>query len=281
VATPAAAAERQTIVIRPQRRLAGRGLRELWTYRELAYFFIWRDLKVRYKQTLLGASWAILQPFLLMVVFSVFLGHLAKLPSNDLPYPVFSFAALVPWTLYSAGLASAADSMVGNAAIVTKVYFPRLLLPLAAVVVPLVDFVIALAFLGLMLVYYGVSPSIGLLALPGFTAIAIVTALGVGSLLTALNVRYRDFRYVIPFLLQFWLFATPVAYAANLIPERWRVIYGVNPMASVVEGFRWALLGTDPPAVGTVLVSVAVAVVALLVGVGHFRRTERTFADIM
>lgn len=281
MAIEAPATDRVSVVIRPPQGLLGGGFKGLWPFRELAYFFVWRDLKVRYKQTVLGAFWAVLQPFLLMVVFSLFFGRLAKLPSSGLPYPVFSFAALVPWTLFSTGMSTAADSMVGNAQLVAKVYFPRLLLPLAAVAVPLVDFGIAMVFLGGMLVFYGVSPSIGLVAIPALVVLALLTAFGVGCLLTALNVRYRDFRYVIPLLIQLWLFATPVAYSAELVPANFRVLYGLNPMVSVAEGFRWALLGTAPPALGTVCASVAVALSLAVIGVAYFTRAEHSFADLI
>jgi lipopolysaccharide transport system permease protein len=272
---------RATVVIRPARGAFGRNVRELWPYRELAYFLVWRDVKVRYKQTVLGAAWAIIQPLLLMVVFSVFLGHFAKLPSNDLPYPIFSYAALVPWTLFASALAAASDSMVGNSNLVSKVYFPRLVLPIAGVLAPLVDFCIAFLMLGVLMVWYGVAPTRAVVVLPLLVVLALTTALGVGIWLASLNVRYRDFKYVVPFLSQFWLFATPVAYATTLIPRQWWVLYGLNPMASVVEGFRWALLNTAAPPLGMLAVSGGVAGAALLSGLLYFQRVERTFADLI
>ncbi len=220
-------------------------LRELWAYRELLYFLIWRDVKVRYKQTALGAAWAIIQPFFTMIVFSLFFGSLAKVPSDGIPYPIFSYAALVPWTFFANGLNQSANSLVGSANLIKKVYFPRLAMPLAAVLSGVVDFALAFVVLLGLMAWFGVAPTGHVIWLPAFLVLALVSALGVGLWLAALNVQFRDVRYVVPFLTQFWLFATPIAYPSSLLPEPWRSLYGLNPMAGVVEGFRWALLGLD------------------------------------
>ncbi|MGQ9569001.1 MAG: ABC transporter permease [Anaerolineae bacterium] len=255
-------------------------LRELWEYRELLYFLTWRDIRVRYKQTVLGAAWAIIQPFFTMVVFSLFFGRLAKVPSDGVPYPIFSYAALLPWNYFAGSLSGAGNSLVGSANLIRRVYFPRLVIPLSSVLAGLVDFAIAFLVLLGMMVYFGVRPTTGALLLPGFLLLALVTALGVGLWLSALNVKYRDVRYVIPFLTQFWMFATPVAYPSSLLGEPWRTLYGLNPMVGVVEGFRWALLGTQPPST-MVGVSALVAVVLLVSGAFYFRQVERTFADVI
>ena len=255
-------------------------LRELWEYRELLYFLVWRDIKVRYKQTVLGAAWAIIQPFFTMVVFSVFFGRLAKLPSDGVPYPVFTYCALVPWTYFATALTMSSNSLVDHARLITKVYFPRLLVPAASVLAGLVDLGIAAIVLVGMLLYYGIAPGAAVIFLPVFVLLAAATALAVGLWLSALNVQYRDVRYTIPFLVQFWLFITPVAYSSSLVPPRWRALYGLNPMTGVVEGFRWALLGkAEPP--GTLLLASAFSVAALLLGgLFYFRRMERRFADV-
>jgi lipopolysaccharide transport system permease protein len=256
-------------------------LGELWAYRELLYFLIWRDVKVRYKQTALGAAWAIIQPFSTMVVFSLFFGKFAKMPSDGIPYPIFSYAALVPWTFFSTGLAQSSNSLVGSSKLITKVYFPRLVIPLATVLAGVVDFLLALLVLLGMMLYYQIQPTINVLWLPLFLLLAVVTSLGVGLWLSSLNVKYRDVRYVVPFITQFWLFATPIAYPSSLLHEPWRTIYGLNPMVGVVEGFRWALLGTRISAWSIVLVSALVALVVLITGAFYFRRMEKTFADIV
>jgi lipopolysaccharide transport system permease protein len=268
------------IVIRPSRGWVSLNLRDLWEYRELLFFLIWRDVKVRYKQTVLGAAWAILQPFLAMVVFTVFFGRLAKVPSDGIPYPVFAYTALLPWQLFAHALTESGNSLVANQQLLTKVYFPRLIIPISAVLAGLVDFGIAfLVLVGLML-HYGIVPTLAVLTLPFFLLLAIATALAVGLWLSALNVQYRDVRYTIPFLTQFWLFATPIAYSSSLVPERWRALYGLNPMAGVVEGFRWALLGKR--GVGPLVIVSATAVVLLLAGgVIYFRHMEKTFADVV
>jgi len=255
-------------------------LHELWEYRELLYFLIWRDIKVRYKQTLLGATWAIIQPFFTMVIFSLFFGRLAAIPSDGVPYPIFSFAALVPWTFFANGLTQASNSLVGSAQLIKKIYFPRLLVPIASVASGVIDFLLAFVVLLGMMIHYGVVPTANVVWLPPLLALALVTSLGVGLWFSAMNVMYRDVRYVVPFLVQIWLFCTPIAYPSSLIPERWRPLYGLNPMVGVVEGFRWALLGTDTAPGPVVAVSSMVAL-AILVGGAYFsRRMERTFADI-
>jgi len=267
--------------IEPSRGWVSLKLDELWEYRELLYFLVWRDVKVRYKQTVLGAAWAIIQPVLTMLVFSLFFGRLAKIPSDGIPYPIFAFAGLVPWSFFANGLAHSSDSLVGSANLIKKVYFPRLVIPIAAVLAGGVDFVLAFLILLAMILYYGLLPTIHVLWLPALLLLAWVTALAVGLWLSALNVQYRDVRYVVPFLVQFWLFATPIAYPSSLLGEPWRTIYGVNPMVGVVEGFRWALLGTRTAPGPIIAVSSVAALVVLLGGAFYFRRMEKTFADVV
>ena len=269
------------LLIAPGSRWIPLQLSELWEYRELLYFLVWRDIKVRYKQTALGAAWAVIQPLFMMLVFSLFFGRLAKVPSDGIPYPVFAFCALIPWQLFANALTESSNSLVGNQNLITKVYFPRLVIPIAAVLSGLVDFLIALGILILMMLYYGIVPGWSILVLPGFILLAVVTALAVGLWLSALNVQYRDVRYTMSFLIQFWLFATPVAYPSSLIPENWRAFYGINPMAGVVEGFRWALLGKTQPPGAMLWVSVLVVTILLLGGLYYFRRMEQQFADIV
>jgi len=268
-----------TIVIRPSTGWAPLHLRELWEYRELLYFLTWRDIKVRYKQTALGATWAVLQPLLTMVVFSVFFGRLAKVPSDGLPYPIFAYCGLVPWTYFATALSQSANSLVDHGRLITKVYFPRLLVPAASVIAGLVDLGIALVVLVGMLLFYGVAPGPAVVTLPLFILLAAATALAVGLWLSALNVQYRDVRYTLQFLIQFWLFATPVAYPSSLVPQRWRILYGLNPMTGVVEGFRWALLGKGEAPGALLAVSVLTVAAALIGGLFYFRRMERAFAD--
>jgi lipopolysaccharide transport system permease protein len=256
-------------------------LGELWRYRELLYFLPWRVVFVRYKQTALGASWAIIQPVMTMVVFSLVFGRLSGIPSDGVPYPLFSFAALVPWTFFANGLVQSSNSLVGSANLIQKVYFPRLMIPAASVLGGAVDFVLAFVVLLGMMAYYGIAPSINILWLPLFLLLALATALGVGLWLSALNVRFRDVRYVVPFITQFWLFATPIAYPSSLLDEPWRTIYGLNPMAGVVEGVRWALLGTNTAPGPMIALSALVAMVMLVGGAYYFRRMERAFADIV
>jgi lipopolysaccharide transport system permease protein len=267
--------------VQPHRGLVPLQLNEIWAYRELLYFLVWRDVKVRYKQTAFGAAWAIIQPFCTMVVFSLFFGKLAHIPSSGVPYPIFAYAALVPWTFFANGLAQSANSLVGSANLIQKVYFPRLVIPVGTVLAEGVDFVLAfLVLLGMML-YYGIVPSANIVWLPLLILLTICTALAAGLWLSALNVYFRDVRYVVPFITQFWLFATPVAYPSTLLSPGWRTLYGLNPMVGVVEGFRWALLGTDTEPGALVFVSAAVALMMLVGGTFYFRRMERTFADVV
>lgn len=254
---------------------------ELWEYRELFYFLIWRDIVVRYKQTALGVAWAVIQPVMTMVVFSIFFGKLGKMPSDNLPYPIFSFAALVPWTLFANGLTQGTNSLVGSSNLIKKVYFPRLIIPTATVMAGVVDFAIALGVLILMMIGYGIWPTVNIVWLPVFLILTLVTSLGISLWLSALNVKYRDVKYVIPFLVQIWLFATPIAYSSSLLSEPWRTVYGLNPMVGVVEGFRWALLGTDSSPGMMALVSGIAAFVMMFTGVIYFRKMEKTFADVV
>jgi lipopolysaccharide transport system permease protein len=270
-----------TLRLGPRRAWTSIDLKELWHYRELLYFLTWRDVKVRYKQTALGAAWAIIQPFFMMLVFSLFFGRLAHVPSDGIPYPVFAFCGLLPWQLFAHALTESSNSLVGNQNLITKVYFPRLVIPIAAVLGGVIDFFIAFVILLGMMLYYGIVPGVAILALPGFLLLALLTALSVGLWLSALNAQYRDVRYTINFLVQFWLFATPVAYPSSLVPEKWRPLYGLNPMAGVVEGFRWALLGKSEPPGLMMWVSVIVVVILLLGGLYYFRRMEQEFADVV
>ena len=269
------------ILIRPSRGWRALDLRELWRYRELLYFLIWRDIKVRYKQTAFGATWAIIQPFFTMIVFSVFFGGLAKVPSDGIPYPLFSFAALVPWTFFANGVSKAANSLVNSQNLLKKVYFPRLAIPVAAVLGGIVDFVIAFMFLIGMMFFYGVHPGTELIWLVPLLLLAFVTALGAGFWLSALNVQYRDVGLAVGFLIQIWLFATPIAYPSSLLPEPWRTLYGINPMAGVVEGFRWALLDVSTAPGPIVGVSALASLLLLATGALYFRRMENTFADVV
>lgn len=269
-----------SIVIEPTHGWQAIELRDLWRYRELLYFLTWRDIKVRYKQTLLGAAWAVLQPLLTMVVFSVIFGQLAKLPSDGVPYPIFTFTALLPWQLFAFALTNSSNSLVGSQNLVSKVYFPRLVIPIASVLPALVDFAISFVVLLGMILYYQIGLTPRILVLPLFLLLALATALGVGLWLSALNVEYRDVRYVVPFLTLFWQYATPVAYSSSLIPSQWRLVYGLNPMTGVVEGFRWALLGKGD--VGAMLwISVAIIMVLLVSGLAYFKRMEASFADVI
>jgi lipopolysaccharide transport system permease protein len=254
---------------------------ELWDYRELLYFFVWRDIKIRYKQTVIGAAWAILQPFLTMLVFSLFFGKLAHIPSEGLPYPIFYYSALLPWTYFAGALQNATNTIVENQRLITKVYFPRLDLPLSSVLSGLVDFGISFLMFVAMMIYYGIRPSAGLLWLPVFMLLAILTALGVGLWLSALNAMYRDVRYVLPFLVQLWMFASPVAYPSSLVPVKWHWLYGLNPMAGVIEGFRWSLAGRGDPPGRMILVSAAAVLAVLLGGLAYFQRMETTIADVV
>jgi lipopolysaccharide transport system permease protein len=269
------------IIVKPSKGWISLKLKELWEYRELLYFMAWRDIKVRYKQTVLGAAWAIIQPFFTMVVFSIFFGKLARVPSDGLPYPIFAYAALVPWTFFANGLNMASNSLVGSANLIKKVYFPRLVVPISGVISGVVDFVLAFAVLLGMMLFYGILPTMNIVWLPLFVLLIFITALGVGFWLSALNVQFRDVRFTVPFLTQFWLFATPIAYPSSLLSEPWRTLYGINPMVGVVEGFRWALLGAETAPGPIIVVSALVALASLVGGAFYFRRMEKTFADVV
>jgi lipopolysaccharide transport system permease protein len=276
-----AATSRATTVIKPSRGWVPLHLAELWEYRELFYFLAWRDVKVKYKQTALGAAWAILQPFTTMVVFSLFFGNLAGVPSDGVPYPIFAFAALVPWTFFATAVAQAGNSLVDQEHVLSKIYVPRLIVPAAAILACFVDLAIAFVVLLGLMVYYGIAPPIEVLFLPLFVLLAAVTALAASLWLSALNVVYRDVRFTLPFLLQLWLFISPVAYPSSIVPEPWRTVYGLNPMAGVVDGFRWALLGETSAPGPMLAVSVAAVIVLLIGGLIYFRRMERSFADVV
>lgn len=269
------------VEIAPRRSWAEVDWRELWRYRELLYFLIWRDLKVRYKQTAVGVGWAILQPFLTMIVFTLFFGKLAKIPSNGLPYPIFYYAGLLPWTYFANAVSSSTGVVVQNQGVITKVYFPRLILPIASVVSGLVDFVISFAVLLGMMVYYRVEPRVGLLFVPVLLLLAAATALGAGLWLSALNAIYRDVRYAIPFLMQFWMFASPVVYPSSMVPARWRWLYQLNPMAGVIDCFRWELTGRGEVQGLYLLLSSVAVLILLAAGLFYFHRMEDTFADVV
>ena len=277
----AAADDLPVTLIKPSRGWVSLRLGDLWAYRDLLYFLTWRDIKVRYKQTVLGAAWAIIQPVFTMVVFSLFFGRLARMPSDEVPYPAFAYAALVPWTFFANALSNSTSSLVDSANLLRKVYFPRLVIPVSAVLAGTVDFVLAFLVLLGMILFYGIAPTAAVVWLPLLLLLALVTSLGAGLWLTAMNVQFRDVRYAVPFLIQAWLFATPIAYPSSLLDEPWRTLYGINPMAGVVEGFRWALLGTDTAPGPMIAVSTVVAVALLVSGAFYFRRMERSFADVV
>jgi homopolymeric O-antigen transport system permease protein len=270
-----------TIIIEPRKRLLDLDLKAIWEYRELLYFLVWRDLKVRYRQTIIGVGWVVLQPLLTMLLFTAVFGNLAKIPSDGVPYPIFTYSALLPWNLFAASLARGGTSVVVNAQLVSKIYFPRLILPLSGILSPLVDFAVSFVVFIAMMIWFGILPGIGVLALPLFLVLLLLTALAVGLWLSALNVRYRDVGHTIPFLVQFWLFASPVAYPVSLVPEKWRMLYGLNPMAGVIEGFRWSLLGKESPDFAVIGISVVMVLALLIPGVIYFKYTERTFADLV
>jgi len=270
-----------SVVIEPSERLFELGLKELWQYRELLYFLAWRDVKVRYKQTAIGIAWVVVQPLLTIAMFTVVFDRFARMPSEGAPYPVFAFTALLPWNYFAQATARSAGSLVGDAHLIQKIYFPRLVMPLAAAIVPLVDLGIAFFALIGMLVWYGMTPTWGALAIPLFLGLAFATALSVGLWLAALNVRYRDVAHAIPFFVQFWMFVSPVVYPASLVPETWQRLYGLNPMAGVIEGFRWALLGKERPDLGLIGIGAAVVAILFFTGVLFFKRMEQTFADVI
>jgi len=270
-----------TVVIEPRKGVFHLDLKSIWEYRELLYFLVWRDLKLRYKQTSIGIGWTVLQPLIAMVIFTVIFGHFAKIPSDGVPYPIFAFCGLLPWTYFATALNRCMVSVVADAQLVSKIFFPRLLLPIAGTISGVIDFFISLGlFLGLM-VWYGFVVTWWLLTLPLFLMLALLTALAVGLWVSALNVRYRDVSYTIPFLIQVWMFASPVIYPVSMIPEKYRSLYSLNPMAGVIEGFRWALLGKANPDFSVMAVSVVVVIGVLAGGLVFFRRMERTFADIV
>jgi len=272
--------EPTTIYIKPTTGLAALNLRDLWVYRELVVFMIWRTLKVRYKQTALGAAWAVIQPLMTMIVFNFIFGNVAKVPTDNIPYPIFSYTALLPWGLFTTALNQASRSLTANQNMVTKIYFPRLVLPISSVLAGLVDFAIAFVILIGLMLYYNVTPAWNVLwTLPFFLLLSIVTALGVALWLSAINVQYRDVNYALPFLTQFWLFITPVAYSASVISEKWQLVYSLNPMAGVVNGFRWALLGAGSGPDLALWISVGISLLILISGLLYFRNMERTFAD--
>lgn len=268
-------------LIEPPRGWAALELKELWLYRELLFFLAWRDIKLRYKQTALGAAWAILQPLLTMVIFSVIFGQLAKLSSDGIPYPIFTYTALLPWQLFAFALTNSSNSLINSQNLISKVYFPRLIIPLASTLAGVIDFAFAFLVLLGMMAYYRIVPSTAILYLPLFLILALLSALAVGIWLSALSVEYRDVRYIVPFLTQFWMYATPIAYSSSLIPENWRLLYGLNPMTGVVEGFRWALLGMQTSGGVMIAVSAAVVVVMFISGLYYFRRMENNFADVI
>jgi lipopolysaccharide transport system permease protein len=269
----------ETIILRPSKGWSALNLRDLWLFRELIYFLTWRDIKVRYKQTILGAAWAIIQPLINMIVLTIIFGKLANLSTEGIPRPIFTFTALLPWGLFSKALSDAGRSMLANRSMITKIYFPRLIIPLSSVLGGVVDFVIQFGILLIMMLYYKILPTAAVLTLPFFVILALITALGFGLWLSALNVLYRDVGYILPFLTQIWLLLTPVAYSVTEIPPNWQFVYALNPMVGVVEGFRWALLGSQNAPGPVLLVSSTIAVLILISGMYYFRRMERSFAD--
>ena len=268
-------------IIEPPRGIFDLNLREIWPYHELLFFLVWRDIMVRYRQTVLGVLWAILQPLFTMVIFSVIFGNFAKLPSEGIPYPIFTFTALLPWHLFSNALSSSSGSVVGSSRLLTKIYFPRLIIPLSSVGTGIVDFLLSFVILAGMMIYYGVPISWKLAAMPLFIFLVLLTALAVGLWLSALNVQYRDVGHTVPFLMTVWMYATPIAYSATLVPEKWRALYGLNPMVGVVEGFRWMLLDKPFPDVRMFIVSTVVIVVLFIGGLIYFKRMENYFADVI
>ncbi len=271
----------EVVFLKPSRGWIRLNLADLWRYRELIYFLTWRDVKVRYKQTVLGAGWAILQPLINMVVLSLIFGRFANMPTDGIPRPIFTFTALLPWGLFAKALSDTGRSMLANRSMITKIYFPRLIIPLASVLGGLVDFAIQFVILIFMMLFYGFAPTLAIVTLPFFLLLALATALGFGLWLSALNVLYRDVNYILPFLTQLWLLVTPVAYSKSVVPEEWQWLYALNPMVSVVEGFRWALLDAPAPEIGTLLISSIITVIVLITGMYYFRRMERTFADLV
>ena len=271
----------QRILIQPSKGLFNFDLRELWQYNELLYFLVWKEVKVRYKQTIIGGAWAIIQPLLTMVIFTIIFGRLAKIPSDGMPYPVFTYTALLPWMLFAQALTRSGGSLVSDANLITKVYFPRLLIPLSAALAPIVDFTVSFLILLGMLAWYGIPPTLGILALPFFVALTLVTAISVNLWLAPLNVKYRDVAHTLPFLSQIWMYASPVAYPLSLIPQKWQFLYSINPMVGVIEGFRWALLGKQSPNFMAMAISLIVVMALFLGGILYFKKMEQTFADVI
>lgn len=269
-----------TLIIEPRKRLFQLDLHTLWEYRELLYFLVWRDVKVRYKQATIGAAWAVLQPLGTMLVFVVVFSYFAKMPSDGIPYPIFAFTALLPWTYFATAVSQAGGSLISEAQLLKKIYFPRLIVPIAAATVPIIDFAVSFVILLGLMLWYGITPSLAVLMLPVFLALSVMTALAVGLVLSALNVQYRDVKYTIPFLVQFWMFASPVIYPVSLVPEQWRWLYGLNPMVGVIEGFRWVLLGTPSPDFVVMGITALVVAGLLFGGMVFFRNMERRFADV-
>ncbi len=279
---PAAPVNKDVVVIQPVKGLVALNLKDIWKYRELVYFLTWRDLKVRYKQSVLGALWAILQPFLNMVVFTVFFGNFAKIPSDGLPYPIFSYTATVPWAFFAAALSVSARSMLTSGNMISKIYFPRMIVPFSSVLANLVDFMVAFVILIAMMFFYHITPTLNILWLPLFLLLAMITALGVGLWLSALVVMYRDFNYILTFIPTFWMYISPVVYSSSMIPEKWRVLYSLNPMTGVIEGFRWALLGSQGVATPLMIgISATISIVLFVTGMFYFRRMEKVFADMI
>lgn len=274
-------AQKPSVVIQPQTGLFQLDLVSVWQYRELLYFLIWRDVMTRYKQTAIGAAWVVVQPLINMLIFTFVFSRLAKVPSDGVPYPVFAFAALLPWSYFSQALSKASGSVVTSANLVTKIYFPRLLIPLAATLAPIVDMFFSFLVLLLLMFWFDVVPSWGLLALPFFILLAVLTALSVGLFTSALNVRYRDVGSIMPFIAQVWMYVSPVAYPVSMVPEQWRLLYSLNPMVGVIEGFRWALLGTTPPDPAMMAVSAIALLLFCLVGIVYFKAMEQSFADVI
>ncbi len=270
-----------TTIIEPQKGWLSLDLKEVWAYRDLLSILVWRDVSVRYKQSIVGIGWAVIQPVMTMIIFTVVFGRFAGLPSDGIPYPLFSFCALLPWNYFAQSLSGSSDSLVGASNLITKVYFPRLVIPLSRVFAGMIDFGIAFIILLGMMLWYRVIPGSAVLLFPLFLLIAMLSALGTGLWLTALNVKYRDVRFVVPFLVQFWLYASPVAYSTSLVPEKWQWLYSLNPMVGVIEGFRWSLLGKSAPDFGMIGISFAIVLALLITGLYYFRRMEQTFADIV
>ncbi|MBN2556291.1 MAG: ABC transporter permease [Anaerolineales bacterium] len=280
-AQESASENRAELIIKPVEGWRAIDFRELWAYRELLYFLVWREIKVRYKQTILGAAWAIIQPFFTMVVFSVFFGTLAGVPSDGIPYPIFTYSALLPWQMFENGINKAGASLVSGRNLLTKVYFPRITVPLAPIFASFVDFLLAFVVLIGMMIYYGMRPTSAIWTLPFFLLLTLITAIGVSLWTAALNVAYRDVGYLIPFVMRVWFFITPITYASSIVPEQYRLLYSLNPMVGVVEGFRWAMLGVGNPPTSIFIGSIVISVVLMITGALYFRRMERTFADVV